>query len=84
MPPLRLLSSTIRRAHIVAVILSLGEVIPSYSRYVEKGLVYIAIAAPSSHQPSSYFKCTSINIQLSYNIYLISNIKYTYTRRISL
>jgi len=84
MPPLRLLSSTIRRAHVVTVILLLGEVILLYSYYVEKGLVYIAIAALSSRQLSSYSKCTSINMQLSCNICLVSNIKYIYTCLISL
>ena len=84
MPPLRLLLFTIHYTYIVVVILSLGEVILFYSYYIKKGLVYIAIVALSSHQPSSYFKCTSINMQLSYNIHLVSNIKYIYTRHISL
>ena len=30
---------------LVAVILSLSEIIPTYSRYAEKGLIYIAIIA---------------------------------------
>ena len=49
---------------------------PSYSRYIEKKLVYIVIAAPSSRQPSSYTKCTKLNMQLFYNIQLVSNTKY--------
>jgi hypothetical protein len=38
-----------RRSKLIAVILLLGEIMPSYSRCKEKGLVYIAIIAPSSH-----------------------------------
>ena len=83
MPPLRLLSSTVYRAYIVAVILSLGEVILLCSHCVKKGLVYITIAAPSSRQPSFYSKCTSANIQSSYNVYSVSNVKYIYACRIS-
>ena len=33
-------------AYIIAVILSLSEIMPTYSRYVLKGLVYIIIIAP--------------------------------------
>ena len=76
--------STICRARIVALVLLLGEVILLYSCCAKEGLVYIAIAAPSSRQPSSYFKCTSLNIYLSYNIRLVFNIKYIYAYRISL
>ena len=36
------------RFKLVAVILSLGKIMPTYSRYIEKGLVYIAIIAPLS------------------------------------
>jgi hypothetical protein len=50
---------------------------PSYSRYTEKKLVYIAIAAPSSRQPSSYTECTRVNMRSSYNIQSVSNAKYT-------
>jgi hypothetical protein len=61
----------------VTTILSLGVIIPSYSRYVEKKLVYIAIAALSSRQPSSYTECTRANIQLSCNVQSVSNAEYT-------
>ena len=84
MPPFRLLLSTVRRAYVITAILLLGKVILLYSRCVKKGLVYITIAAPSSHQPSFYSKCISVNIQLSYNIYSVSDIKCIYTCRISL
>jgi len=59
----------------VTFILSSGKVILLYSHCVKKGLVYIAIAAPSSHQPSFYAKCTYINIRSSYNVRLVSNTK---------
>jgi len=62
MPPQQLLPQAQRHARVIAVILSLSEVIPSYSRYIEKGLVYIVIAAPFGRQPSSYSECTSANI----------------------
>ena len=45
---------------------------PIYSYYILKGLVYIVIADPSSHQPSSYSKCTKLNTCLLYNIRLVS------------
>ena len=51
---------------------------PSYSRYIEKKLVYITIATLSSCQPSSYTECTKLNIQSSYNVRSISNAKYIY------
>ena len=60
---------------LVAVILSLGEIIPTYSYYIEKGLVYIAIIAPLGHQPSFYTKCTKLNIRSSCDIRLVSNAK---------
>ena len=44
MPPIRSLVSE-RRAYIVAVILLLSEIMPTYSCYAEKGLVYIIIIA---------------------------------------
>ena len=44
MPSIRFLASK-RRAYVVAVILLLGEIMPSYSRCEEKKLVYIVITA---------------------------------------
>ena len=42
-------SSLQRRARTIAIILSLSKVIaPSYSCHAREGLVYIAIATPSS------------------------------------
>ena len=63
---------------LIAVILLLNKIIPTYSRYTEKGLVYIAIIALSSYQSSSYIKCIKLNIRFLYNIYLVSNTKYIY------
>ena len=67
-----------RRAHAVAVILLLGEIMPSYSYYDEKKLVYIIIIALFSRQPSFYFKCTKSNTCLSCNIKSVSDAKYLY------
>ena len=76
MPPIRS-SASIRRARVVSTILSLSKVIPTYSRYSKKKLVYIAIASPSSRQPSSYAKYIRANIRSSYNVRSVSNTKYT-------
>ena len=62
--------------HTVLVILLLGKIMPSYSCCAKKKLVYITIAAPSSHQPSFYIKYTKLNIYLSYNVQSVSNTKY--------
>jgi hypothetical protein len=64
-------------ARTIALILLIGIVIGPYSYYLEKGLIYIAIIAPSSYQPLSYSKYTKSNIYSSYNIRLVSNGKYT-------
>ena len=76
MPPIRSLVSK-HRAYTVAVILLLGEIMPSYSRYKEKKLVYIIIIAPFSHQPSFCIKCTKSNMRSFCNIKLMSNAKYS-------
>ena len=75
MPPVR---STAFRHHnkLMLLILSISKVMPSYSYYIKKGLLYIMIASSSSRQPSSYTKCTTINIHLSYNIRSVFNTKY--------
>ena len=69
-------SASKRHAYIVLVILLLSEIIPIYSRCVEKKLVYIIIIALFSHQPSSYVKCIKSNMYLSCNVRLVSNTKY--------
>ena len=53
MPSVRSLASK-RHAYIVAVIFLLSEIMPTYSRYVLKGLVYIVIIALFSCQPFFY------------------------------
>ena len=63
-------------AYVLAVILLLSEIMPTYSCYVLKGLVYIIIIAPLGCQPSSYIKCTKLNMRSSCNIKLVSNTKY--------
>jgi len=50
--------STNRCNRVVLKILSLGKAMPSYSRYADKKLVYVAITAPSGCQFSSYAKYT--------------------------
>ena len=74
MPLVRFLASK-RYTYIVAVIFLLSEIMPTYSRCVLKGLVYIAIIASLGRQPSSYIKCTKLNIHLSCDIRLVSNAK---------
>ena len=77
MPPIRSLASK-RHAYTVTVILLLGKIMPSYSHYKEKKLVYIIIIAPFSHQPSFCSKYTKLNICLSCNIKSVSNAKYIF------
>ena len=78
MPSVRFLASkrTTYCFKLVAVILLLSKIMPTYSHYIEKGLVYIVIIAPLNRQPSFYTKCTKLNIRLSYNIRSVSNAKY--------
>ena len=66
-----------RRTRIVLTILSLSKVIPTYSRYTKKKLVYITIALPSGRQPFSYAEYTKANMRSSCNVRSVSNIKYT-------
>ena len=74
MPLIRFLASKCH-AYTIAVILLLSEIMPSYSCYKEKKLVYIIIIAPFSRQPSSYIKCTKLNICLSCDVRSVSNTK---------
>ena len=67
-----------RRACVVAVILLFSEIMPTYSCYVLKGLVYITIIAPLGRQPSFYTECTKLNMRSSCNVKLVSNAKYTF------
>ena len=76
MPFVRSLTSTYC-TKLVAVILLLGKIIPSYSYYKKKKLVCVIIIVPFSRQLSFYIKCIKLNIYLSCNIRLVSNTKYT-------
>ena len=60
---------------LVAIILLLNKIIPTYSCCVEKGLVYIIIIALFSYQPSFYTEYIKLNICFSYNIYSVFNTK---------
>ena len=77
MPLIRSLASKCH-AYAVAVILLLGEIMPSYSYCNEKKLVYITIIAPFSCQPSSCSKYTKSNIHSSCNVKSVSNTEYLY------
>ena len=70
-------SASKRRLRLVSLILSLGEIMPSCSCYIEKRLVYIAIIAPLGCQPSFYAKYIKLNMRSSCDIRLVFNIKYT-------
>ena len=63
-------------AYIIAIILLFSKIMPSYSCYKEKKLVYIIITALFSRQPSSYIKCTKSNIYSSCNIRLVLDTEY--------
>ena len=50
---------------------------PTYSRCIEKGLVYIIIITPLSRQPSFYAKCIKSNMYLFCDVRSVSNAKCT-------
>ena len=66
---------------LIAIILLLGKVMPTYLRYTEKGLIYIIIIAPSSRQLSSYTKSIKLNIRSSYNVRSVFNAEYIFLAR---
>ena len=77
MPPIRSLASV----HYILLAASISldsKIISPYSYYVKKGLVYIAIIAFSSYQPSFYSKCIKANTYSLCNIRLVSTNKYTF------
>ena len=84
MPLIRSLVSKRRtyRFKLVAVILSLGKIMPTYSCYTEKGLVCITIVALFSYQSFSCMECTKSNIYLSCNVRLVFNAKYIFFARL--
>ena len=65
-------------AYIVILILLLSVIMPIYSYYTEKKLVYVIIVAPFSYLPSSCSKYTKLNIYSSYNVRSVSNTKYIF------
>ena len=78
MPPIKSLVSK-RTAYyfkLMAVILLLNKIMPTYSHCMEKGLVYIIIIAPLGCQPSFYTKYTKLNMRSSYDVKSVSNAKY--------
>ena len=75
MPFIRSLASK-RCTYIVAIIFLLSKIMPTCSYCVLKGLVYIIIIALLGYQPSSYTKYTKLNMRLSCDIRLVSNIKF--------
>ena len=74
MPPIRSTASR-RYNKLITLIISVSKVIPSYSCYVKKGLVYITIAAPSGRQSFSYIKCIKANMRSSCDVRSVSNAK---------
>ena len=75
MPSVRSLASK-RYTYIIVVILLLSKIMPIYSRYTKKKLVYIIIIALFSRQPSSYIKYIKLNICLFCNVKSVLNTKY--------
>jgi hypothetical protein len=70
MPPVRSLvfKHLAYCSKLIAIILLLGKIMPSYFCYLEKGLVYIIIIALFSWQPFFCSKYIKLNIYSSYNI----------------
>ena len=66
-PSIRFIVSK-RYTCIVKTMVLLSKIMPIYSYYVEKKLLYIIIMALFSCQPSSCFKCIKLNKYLSCNI----------------
>ena len=83
MPPIR--SSAFKRTtyhfKLIAIILLLNKIMPTYFYYAEKGLIYIIIIALLGRQPSSYTKCTKSNIRSSCNVRSVSNAKCIFLAR---
>ena len=81
MSSVRFLASK-RRTYVIAVILLLSEIMPTYSQCLLKGLVCITIITLLGRQLSSYAKCTKLNIYLSCDIRLVFNAKYAFLIRL--
>ena len=74
MPLIKSLASK-RCTRVIAVILLLGEIMPTCFYCVLKGLVYIAIITSLSCQPSFYTKYIKLKIRLFCDIKLVFNAK---------
>ena len=83
MPFIRSFTSK-RYTCVVAVILLLGKIMPTYSYCVLKGLVYIAIIAFFSRQPFFYIKCTKSNMCSSCDVCLVSIAKCIFLARLAI
>ena len=77
MPSIRSLASMCYVLLAVSISLD-GEIMSPCSYYIKKGLVYIAIIAFFSCQPSSYFKYTKANTYFLYNMRSVSLNKYIF------
>ena len=73
--PLIRSSASKRRACIVAIILLLGKIMPTYSCYMLKGLICVIIIVFLDCQPSFYTKYTKLNIRLSCDVRSVFNAK---------
>ena len=84
MPPIRSLAfkRTTYYFKLVAVILLLSKIIPTYSHYIEKGLVYIIIIALLGRQSSFYIKYTKLNMRSFCDIRLVFNAKCIFLARL--
>ena len=66
------------RVKLISTIILLGKIMPSCSCYIKRRLLYIAIIALFSRQPSFCTKCIYANMRTSYNVYLIFNAEYMF------
>ena len=84
MPPVKSLvfKRTACYFKLVAIILLLNKIMPTYSYYMEKKLVYIIIITSLGRQPSSYTKYTKSNMRLSCNVRLVFNTKCIFLTRL--
>ena len=77
MPPVRFSAFTYYILLAIFILLN-SKIISPCSRYIKKGLVYIAIIALFSWQPSSYFKSTKANTCFFNNMRLVLVNKYIF------
>ena len=77
MPPIRFTALECRTLLTVSISLN-GKIISPYSRCAKKGLVYIAITAPSSRQPFFCLECTKANTCSLCDMRSVSVNKYTF------